>query len=572
MSLDRLLAPRTITALLLVPLAPLACGDDGGGTAGTAGETGTTDPAVVTTGGGTGGNTNASATGTGTGGASMGTTSDASTSSGGTMGIKFDVGGADDIGATGGPMVDECKVVDNMDAVGDCEEEAPPDSFEPEVEWSFTDQGEPYSYVTPLVANLTDDDGNGEIDLCDIPDVIAVFGVNPSSPGSVGHVYVLDGETGTVHYVTEDAVDGTFTPAIGDIDNDGIAEIVTATPGGSMIAFEHDGTKKWEKPATWQIGQIFNQDLRYSCAASLADLDADGDVEIMISNRVFDHEGAQLAVLPGLVYPLSTTTAADLDGDGDLEVILGATAFHHDGSLYYSVNQVGPGHPAVADLDGDDEPEVIVTTDQGISVLEHDGAIKQLNVQPNQEFSWKGPAAVHDIDADGQPEILVSSINRFEAVEAGLALIWSADALDGSGYAAGTAFDFLGDGTADAMYADESTLYVFDSAGAIQLQQPRFSVTQVEYPVVADIDNDGSAEILIVSNGGGGIPPLRAIRDAGDRWISARRIWNQHTYHVTNVREDGTIPKHEPRHWEGLNTFRTNAQIEGGVICQPPLD
>jgi hypothetical protein len=35
------------------------------------------------------------------------------------------------------------------------------------------------------------------------------------------------------------------------------------------------------------------------------------------------------------------------------------------------------------------------------------------------------------------------------------------------------------------------------------------------------------------------------------------------------VREDGTIPTVEPPHWEGLNTFRTQAQIEGGGVCRP---
>jgi hypothetical protein len=38
---------------------------------------------------------------------------------------------------------------------------------------------------------------------------------------------------------------------------------------------------------------------------------------------------------------------------------------------------------------------------------------------------------------------------------------------------------------------------------------------------------------------------------------------------VTNVREDGTIPQFEKPHWKDLNTFRTNAQIEGGGVCKP---
>ena len=118
------------------------------------------------------------------------------------------------------------------------------------------------------------------------------------------------------------------------------------------------------------------------------------------------------------------------------------------------------------------------------------------------------------------------------------------------------------------MYADEVSLFVFDDTGTPLLSVPRDSTTFMEYPVVADVDNDGSAEIVVVSE----MPPaptLQVIRDAEDRWIQARRIWNQHTYHVTNVREDGTIPAVEPPHWTLLNTFRTNAQIEGGELCIP---
>ena len=154
-------------------------------------------------------------------------------------------------------------------------------------------------------------------------------------------------------------------------------------------------------------------------------------------------------------------------------------------------------------------------------------------------------------------------------------VVWSADIDDASGFAAGTAFDFLGDGTAEAMYADEHNMFVFDGAGLPLLSIPRASYTRTEYPVVADVDNDGSAEIVVVSNIwlGDPMPPeptVRVIRDARDRWIQARRIWNQHTYHVTNVREDGTIPQFEAKHWKDLNTFRTQAQIlPGGGVCMP---
>ena len=113
---------------------------------------------------------------------------------------------------------------------------------------------------------------------------------------------------------------------------------------------------------------------------------------------------------------------------------------------------------------------------------------------------------------------------------------------------------------------------MFDGAGDVLLQVPRGSGTLSEYPIVVDVDNDGSSEILFVSNsfGGNNSPTLQVTADIEDRWIQARRIWNQHAYHVTNVREDGTIPQYEPPAWETTNTFRTQAQIEDGGVCVPP--
>lgn len=93
---------------------------------------------------------------------------------------------------------------------------------------------------------------------------------------------------------------------------------------------------------------------------------------------------------------------------------------------------------------------------------------------------------------------------------------------------------------------------------------------------IAPLSGGGTSASSSRPRGGGtifagreGTPALQAIRDTDDRWIQARRIWNQHAYHVTNVREDGTIPVVEPKSWTLLNTFRTNAQIQAGGVCEP---
>ncbi|HVI02960.1 MAG TPA: VCBS repeat-containing protein, partial [Enhygromyxa sp.] len=366
-----------------------------------------------------------------------------------------------------------------------------------------------------------------------------------------------------------------FTPALGDIDGDGLIEIVTAGPFGPLMAFEHDGTLKWMTPTVWDIGAYFGQDLRYSNSAALADLDHDGDVEIVTANMIFDHQGTLLHKLPTIAGQWGATTTADLDDDDDLEIVLGSAVYHHDGSLLWSTN-LQPGYPQVADLDDDGLPEVLLTNFNGLSLIEHDGTVTYQDLRPTNVAAggtnWHRPATIHDFDGDDQPEYAVSSASQYTVYEHDASIMWTANVADLSGIAAGTAFDFLGAGTAQAMYADEQSLFVFDGVGSVLLQVPRSSGTLSEYPVVADIDNDGSAEILVVSNQynpGPDYQCLRAIRDVEDRWIQARRIWNQHAYHVSNVREDGTIPQYQPKSWEGLNTFRTNAQIEGGGICDP---
>ncbi len=333
---------------------------------------------------------------------------------------------------------------------------------------------------------------------------------------------------------------------------------------------------KWTGDTIWEDGLPGTGlgDWAYG-SIQLADMDADGDVEIIAGNMLADHTGHTLWFASQISGDWNASTAADLDDDGDLELVLGHAAFHHDGAQMWVAGSVGPGFPQIANFDGDPDPEILVNNHAGFSLLEADGTVVYQDLRPTgvNEFglNWIRPSTIHDFDGDGDPEFAVSSASHYTVYEADGSIVWDAPVVDSSGVAGGTAFDFLGDGIAEAMYADEQRLHVFDGNGDTLLQIDRTSVTGTEYPVVADIDNDGSAEILVVSNGfGANFPTVQAVRDVEDRWIQARRIWNQHAYHVTNVREDGTIPTVQPKSWLDLNTFRTNAQIEGGGVCLPP--
>jgi hypothetical protein len=539
-----------------------ACGDDGGESAGSTGIT-TVTPGTGTSGTPTPttGATSEAATTSSTGGVSA---SEGDSSSGSSGGLKFDLPmGQEDLG-TPAPT---CKVVDDMDAVGDCTDKAPPDAFEPEPQWTFMGPpGFENCIVMPLVGNLTDDNADGAIDLCDVPDVVVVAGPDQGSDTPPSRLYVLDGLTGAEHGYAAELVQFGGTPALGDIDGDGLAEIVALSADAHLVAFEHDLTLKWKSAETVPGAQ--------SSAVGLADVDEDGDVEIFVSNQLFDHTGALLWT-KGPAHIYSATMAANLDGQPGLEILNGDAVVHADGSDYFAL--AGDGgwiHAQVADLDDDPQPEVLLAYGSRIALHQHDGA-PIWSFTPNGQGDLNRPINIHDFDGDTKAEFGVSAPAFYGVYEADQTPLWEAMVVDPSGQAGGTAFDFIGGGKAQAIYADEYNVWVFDDMGEALMNTPHLSGTIIEYPVVADIDNDGSSEILVVSNTvlhGGAVPfTVQAVRDIEDRWVQGRRIWNQHTYHVTNVREDGTIPQFEPRHWEKLNTFRTQAQIAaGGGVCQPP--
>jgi hypothetical protein len=97
------------------------------------------------------------------------------------------------------------------------------------------------------------------------------------------------------------------------------------------------------------------------------------------------------------------------------------------------------------------------------------------------------------------------------------------------------------------------------------------------------VDNDGNAEAITITNVEGpadrcedddtttglrGPSGIQVFGDANDSWVSARRIWNQHAYHVTNVTESGGIPVQEAESWKEYNgriynTYRSQPRNYG---------
>ena len=114
-------------------------------------------------------------------------------------------------------------------------------------------------------------------------------------------------------------------------------------------------------------------------------------------------------------------------------------------------------------------------------------------------------------------------------------ILWKVRNEDCSSRATASAvFDFEADGAAEVVYADETTMRIFRGAdGAILFEDDGHgSHTRLEEPIIADVDNDGNAEVVIAGNtSNGGQPGIRVFEDADDNWVRTRRVWNQHGYH-----------------------------------------
>ncbi|MCA9620163.1 MAG: VCBS repeat-containing protein, partial [Myxococcales bacterium] len=220
-----------------------------------------------------------------------------------------------------------------------------------------------------------------------------------------------------------------------------------------------------------------------------------------------------------------------------------------------------------------------------------------------------GPPTVANFDGMPGVEIGVAMQNLYSVLKPNyqtmtIDTVWSQTNHDASSSQTGSSvFDFEGDGKAEVIYNDECFVWVYDGAtGAVLFTANTQSFTGTEATIVADVDGDGHAEIVMGANGANpttwhcahhddpngafplwapppNAPAYRGITVFGDSassWVGTRTLWNQHSYHVTNVCDPrdsacmpgstyGEIPATQQKNWQlsWLNNFRQNVQDEG---------
>jgi hypothetical protein len=273
------------------------------------------------------------------------------------------------------------------------------------------------------------------------------------------------------------------------------ADVVALWGDGSGVAWEADGN----------YGD-------YDGGLALGDLDGDGWQELVTANNsavcaLDARDGSEKwcsvdlgdGIDPnGINYP----AIADMDGDGQAEVILGSKILSSTGAVIGSGKLGKGGTPwddnadvtygvlsAVVDLDGDGVQEVVT----GSAAYDLDGNTVWEN------GGLDGFVAVADFDLDGQGEIIKTSGTKLYGMESDGTEVWGPIdfAIDEAGYLGPPAIDDLdGDGTPELVVSSYNRLVALRWGGETMWTAEIEDFSGSAGPVLFDFEKDGFPEVL----------------------------------------------------------------------------
>ncbi|MES2639506.1 MAG: CARDB domain-containing protein [Myxococcota bacterium] len=415
--------------------------------------------------------------------------------------------------------------------------------------WGSTHGG----VAAPLVADL-DGDGTSEIILTDCPLVsstscaMAVFDAGGTPLWSV-----LTPELRAPYAAVDlDGLPGAelLVPRYAD---ERLTEIV-------LVALRGDGTELWTFTGDWDPhGPLV-----------VADLAGDGSPEILSAGLILDAAtGARRGAYDAPHSSGGSIAVADVDLDGTQEFATGGSLLAADGSARWALASDWRYGLAIAlQADADAAPEFVFVS-AGFLVVDGDGTVLVERDVPGLDWT---STAVADVDGDGVPDIVVERPDwTTAAYHLDGSLVWERD--DPDWVLSITGWDVDADG------ASELIVQTGDSGagdGAVKILSGRdgsllWSAANVMHgeaaPIVADIDGDGHAELLVT--GGqpretGGVPSLTIYHQAADTWPAAGPAWPVPNYAITDVGPAGELPRGEadPPAWT-YGVFHARPAVDG---------
>ncbi len=391
---------------------------------------------------------------------------------------------------------------------------------------------------------------------------------------------VVDGRTGELLNTSSSAGSSTF-PILGDVNNDGEIELLSSR------------LWKWDRNANTWI-PVPNT---YSLTSGGAEL-AFADFGRENSDGSFDFTQKD-----GIAEIVIVST----NNGGNVKLMTLKGHILMDVAIPHS-DVFGGGPPNIGDFDGDDMPEIGVAGRDSYTVFDPQCTSASVSGCAGQYYLWTSVSQDHssgvtgsstfDFDSDGRVEVvygdecytriydgqtgevLFSSYRTSNTLyenptiadvdhDMSAEIIMGSDSIapscplvDPNHHGVKCAKDsdcFSGKCVSDycRCNSDNECNWQYDAKGTLL---DEYSCTT---PLAPQSASDGN---VCRAKHPSGIkrPGFRILRDRLDRWASSRPIWNQHAYSVTNVNDDGTVPR--TSQWKQnfldpeLNNYRQNAQ------------
>lgn len=411
------------------------------------------------------------------------------------------------------------------------------------------------TYSPLVVGQLDDDDGDGDVDDADIPDIIAM--------DSAAVLYSIRGSDGTVNWQRSIVNSVNTLSAIGDVNGDGFPDVITDINYTLTAVDGSTGATIWTGPSS-------SSKNKGTCGANgVADLDGDGSPEVYLGSRIVDGttgvtrgngtEGDGFGV--GNSYGHSI--AVDLDNDGVREVIVGNAAYDPDGNTIWATGGTD-ATAAVADLDKDGAPEIVTVGNYGVITMDAEG--EELWTYDLGSASASTPVLA-DIDGDTYPEVIIPTTTSIIVLDGDGNERWIYTASSsGTGRGGASAYDLDGDGAWEIIWAGPTSTMILDGNGDLLASYSGTNTTCAGPVPIVDLDGDGHAEIVVVDSSG----RIRALRDTAG-FTDARPVWHQSDYSLTNVSDNSQLPAVSVPNWQDANNFRAGESIAMVLSVYPVI-
>ena len=279
-------------------------------------------------------------------------------------------------------------------------------------------------WASPVAGDI---DGNGDLEIIAYDVVGTVYAWHHNG------VEVRDGDSNP-------ATDGPFfktknpgtwhmsTPALADMDEDGIVELIVCSPADSIYCLNANGSRV----SGWPV-RVLDTNANITASPAVGDIDGDGHLELVVQSsaaRVYglNHDGTVMTGWPKWVNCSTSTIApspalADLDNDGKLEVVVAGLdkkcyIFKYDGSTYpgwpqtYASTGTTESSPVIADIDGDHSLDIILACEEGrLNAWKSNGQF--IVGFPIELHTYlRGTPVVYDLDLDGKLELATIGWDR----------------------------------------------------------------------------------------------------------------------------------------------------------------